>query len=606
MTISLVQGPATNTSSAGATTVAVNLSSAPANGNYIIAAVGADTYATTGVYVTGISQSNVTWTKCVQNNDPNGYLDAEIWLGTVGNSAGTSLTVTLSANSSNGKIWASVCEWTGLATSPLDKVASNGSGNGPAQTSTGTTAQTTQATELCIGAIINNDNTNAQTSPTNGYTMLSGVNPPLVYSYKTVTTQGTQNTGTTCQYSSSEWDGVISTFKASSGGTASKLAYTAGTNQSLTTGSVSSVVTVQVQDSNSNPVTTGATVSLSTSSSGGTFYSDSGGNTQITTVTISSGQSSGNFYYKDTTAGTPTLTSSATGLTSATTQFTINQSGSGQWTAGAVSNVANGIKISGSTLTLDNSYSPTFTGLTANGIINSNASGSYPSPGSNAGLILQIRYTPSHRDGLGIQSGGIWLKYDNNFNIYCDNGSTLLTAIALDTNGDMTVNGIINSQASGSAPVAGSNAGMILDCYTPSHRDGLGIQSGGIWLKYDNQFDIYYDSGTALTNSLHLDSSGNTKLISLNVQNINVQNAAGTYGHIGLGDVNPTFVKASGNPLGINHESPAIISKLCLVSASFRCNPGQQWRINWLLDGFAIKRCQCTTVSSKRLCNHTK
>ena len=68
----------------------------------------------------------------------------------------------------------------------------------------------------------------------------------------------------------------MATFKASSSGTASKLAYTAGAGQSVNVGSVSSVITVQVQASNGNPVTSGATVGLSTSSSGGSFYSDSG------------------------------------------------------------------------------------------------------------------------------------------------------------------------------------------------------------------------------------------------------------------------------------------------------------------------------------------
>jgi hypothetical protein len=107
---------------------------------------------------------------------------------------------------------------------------------------------------------------------------------------------------------------------------ASKLAFTAGSGQTVTAGSVSSVITVQVQDASGNPVTTGATVSLSTTSSGGNFYSDSAGTQQITSIVISSGQSSGNCYYKDTTTGTPTLTASSTGLTSATTQFTINSS----------------------------------------------------------------------------------------------------------------------------------------------------------------------------------------------------------------------------------------------------------------------------------------
>jgi hypothetical protein len=127
--------------------------------------------------------------------------------------------------------------------------------------------------------------------------------------------------------SSAAWAGCIATFKAA-GVSASKLAYLAGAGQSVSLNSVSSVITVQVQDSNGNPVTTGATVGLSTSSTGGKFYSDSGGNNQITSLTISSGQSSGNFYYKDTMTGTPTLTAASTGLTSATTQFTITSGSS--------------------------------------------------------------------------------------------------------------------------------------------------------------------------------------------------------------------------------------------------------------------------------------
>ena len=71
---------------------------------------------------------------------------------------------------------------------------------------------------------------------------------------------------------------------------------------------------------------------------------------------------------------------------------------------------------------------------------------------------------------------------------------------------------MINSHASGSTPIAGSNAGMILDCYTYNHTDGLGIQSGGIWLKYDYQFDIYRDNGTSIIDTLHLDNLGNMTL----------------------------------------------------------------------------------------------
>jgi hypothetical protein len=152
--------------------------------------------------------------------------------------------------------------------------------------------------------------------------------------------------------------------------------------------------------------------------------------------------------------------------------------------------------------------------LDVSGMINSHASGSSPIAGSNAGMILDC-YTPTHQDGLGIQSGGIWLKYDNNFNIYYDNGSTILTAVALDTTGSMSIAGTYSSRTSGSYPGPHTNAGMILDAYTPSHSDGLGIQAGGLWIKYGTNFDIYNDSGTAITDTLHLDSSGNMTLLGI-------------------------------------------------------------------------------------------
>ena len=83
---------------------------------------------------------------------------------------------------------------------------------------------------------------------------------------------------------------------------------------------------VQLQSASGTPVsaTTATTVTLTTTSSGGKFYSDSAGTNVITSITIAVGSSSSaGFYYKDTVAASPTLTGAYTGLTSATTQFTI-------------------------------------------------------------------------------------------------------------------------------------------------------------------------------------------------------------------------------------------------------------------------------------------
>jgi hypothetical protein len=121
--------------------------------------------------------------------------------------------------------------------------------------------------------------------------------------------------------------GTSNTFDVVSA-SATQLVYTVGAAQSITTGTVSSMITVQLQDSNGNPVnagTGGITVSLTaTGTTTGTFWSDSGGTTKITSITIASGANSASFYYSDTTAGSPVLTASSAGLTSAVTTFTIN------------------------------------------------------------------------------------------------------------------------------------------------------------------------------------------------------------------------------------------------------------------------------------------
>ncbi|MBI2832056.1 MAG: hypothetical protein HYX79_07350 [Chloroflexi bacterium] len=107
-----------------------------------------------------------------------------------------------------------------------------------------------------------------------------------------------------------------------------KLAF-ATSAQSITAGEASSVMTVQTQDAISQPenVSSNTTIDLSSSSGTGTFSTTAGGTyTSTLSVTITSGTSSANFYYKDTTAGTPTITAAenpSAGWTDATQQETI-------------------------------------------------------------------------------------------------------------------------------------------------------------------------------------------------------------------------------------------------------------------------------------------
>lgn len=95
---------------------------------------------------------------------------------------------------------------------------------------------------------------------------------------------------------------------------------------SLNAGNWAGPLTVERQDASGNPVTNGnLTVNLSTTSphEKGKFSLTSGG-TAITSLTIPDGSSIAQFYYYDETAGTWIITASATGLTSATQNITVN------------------------------------------------------------------------------------------------------------------------------------------------------------------------------------------------------------------------------------------------------------------------------------------
>ena len=58
--------------------------------------------------------------------------------------------------------------------------------------------------------------------------------------------------------------------------------------------------------------------------------------------------------------------------------------------------------------------------------------------------------------------------FNNGFSVTSGyaNINSILTAANATISGNLTVNGMTNSHATGSTPIAGSNAGMILDCYT--------------------------------------------------------------------------------------------------------------------------------------------
>jgi len=108
-----------------------------------------------------------------------------------------------------------------------------------------------------------------------------------------------------------------------------KIVFTTG-NQTLAAGEVSGIMTIQSQDATGAPQDVGAatTIDLSSTSAAGRFDTSPLGafDGTITSVTITSGNSAASFYYRDTTAGTPTITAAenpAQGWSDATQQETI-------------------------------------------------------------------------------------------------------------------------------------------------------------------------------------------------------------------------------------------------------------------------------------------
>lgn len=98
----------------------------------------------------------------------------------------------------------------------------------------------------------------------------------------------------------------------------------------------SGTVTVQVQDASGTAVTAGAfTVSLSSNGTGTNYFYTTGTTTGITQVAIADGAGSATFDYNDEKTGTPTITASVTGLTSATQQETITPAAANKMTLSA-------------------------------------------------------------------------------------------------------------------------------------------------------------------------------------------------------------------------------------------------------------------------------
>jgi hypothetical protein len=221
MAIALKQSATGATTANTATSVAATFGSATTGGNTIIIAFAGGISTISGVSDGGTN----TYTKAVSDDT---YSDVEIWYcsGIVGHAAPTITASFVAAMA--GTIY--IYEYSGLLTSAaLDKtIAAHGDG-ATSNTPTGTTAATTQASELVFAACgaFTGSGTDLPTvgagygdflvtnsTPTTGQTISGAAQD------KTVSATGTQTATFGLAFSTTTWEMAIATFKASAGGSA--------------------------------------------------------------------------------------------------------------------------------------------------------------------------------------------------------------------------------------------------------------------------------------------------------------------------------------------------------------------------------------------------
>ncbi|MCX6915828.1 MAG: YDG domain-containing protein, partial [Verrucomicrobia bacterium] len=203
---------ATATGTAGS--FAVNMGTAPTNGNTLVAVIS--TRGTSAGRVTSISQTGATWSRATQAANANGST-TEIWYAP--NVSGAAATLTI--NQAGLRSAAVVMEYSGLAAANLDQVSSGATGNSAAA-STGATPATTQATEVWVGGIGLVDSgltltpTGAPLFTSRGSAQsastTANLNAKAYFLDYTAEAIGTASAGGTIS-ASSQWSGAIATFK---------------------------------------------------------------------------------------------------------------------------------------------------------------------------------------------------------------------------------------------------------------------------------------------------------------------------------------------------------------------------------------------------------
>lgn len=208
----------TGTSSTSPFQVNVTMDSTPTEGNLLIATVvSKHEIGNVPMSIGSINETGVTWSKQVSKSFSSPALDCEIWAGVIGSGASTAVNVTVTgdAYSTAFHVVVDICEYSNVATTDFLDKSNSTTGSGSQNIVTGTTATTSTAKQLWIGAIASDAGTN-QTSPTNSFSLLDGTlyNSVISNSYleKIVSSAGEASSGTTTSGYGASYAGCIATF----------------------------------------------------------------------------------------------------------------------------------------------------------------------------------------------------------------------------------------------------------------------------------------------------------------------------------------------------------------------------------------------------------
>ena len=353
--------------------------------------------------------------------------------------------------------------------------------------------------------------------------------------------------------------------------------------QTKNTNTVSDIITVQTQSNGGAPINVinDTTVNLSSSSTGGRFYSDAGGTITITAVTISAGANSASFYYKDLYGGAPTLTAQCAGTgVSGTQNETINgnayvvNNGDDGW-----GSLRHAIEFANShagadTIVFDGSYtitlasnqaeitgaSTTIDGGANTIIVNRNASGTnytYAFKINNAGSCVI--------NNIVIQGGyyGVWitgLSAAGNTVKGCKIGTNAAGDAAAANAYGIYVNGGAQSNIIGGTTsaerniISGNSFGVWIDAANTNNNavkgNYIGTNAAGSGSLKNNGFGVYITSG-AQSNTIGGTNAGDANVIaynglSSNNNNIRIEGSATKYNKVLRNSIYDSYSGAKG------------------------------------------------------------